>query len=461
MSEKVIGILMMAGPKESMRSCFLIICFALLSVQYGCHYSRQELPLDARGSCNLVDSSQFNSWFEARKASLDGSIKPPDGLSFQGGSDCNFYKWSEQMFLWLTSPAPPRYGENNIVMNTSAFFDISEQDSSGSRVFILRGAGKIRIASLLAMQWEHIDTPGVLMAQNGSLVYSTISANQVFAYFRTMLGPSTLNAVRFPTDRAGIDSLRRYAGQWQKSLLDSEALAVGIQCSWVAATALIDKGNFIRMKAEIPKYEKTNTRRWKQTGRDTVELALVGMNIFGSVAGHTEMLCATFEHVSNMPIASYSYSAASGKQTKKINTHGKWIFCSSRAESFDGKPRMHLVGSDIVGDTIIEPGDILRKTPWGPFPDPGNDRENSNVIEINNSVRSLLDPHDVRINYVHLGTVWESGDRNSKSRNRPPLTRLSNSIIETYRQGANCFDCDSTSTTSISRMFNSVKPLSF
>jgi hypothetical protein len=445
-----------------MRSHFLVLCLALFCIYYGCHYSRQELPLDARSSCNsVIDTSQFNPWFEKREASLNGSVKPPHGLSFQGGPACNFYKWSEQIFLWLTSPAPTRYSENNIVMNTSGFFDISERDSSGEREFIAHGPERLRFANVLAMQSEYPDTPGVLMAQNGSLVYSTISVNQVFTYFRTRLGPSILHAVRFPTDRTEIDSLHRYVGQWKKSLPDSEALAVGIQCSWVATTALIDEDNFIRMKAVIPKYENTNPRRWKLIGRDTVELALVGMNIFGSVAGHPEMLWTTFEHVSNLPAASYSYSTANGERTKDINTHGKWIFCSSGAESSDVKPRMHLIGSDIVGAPLIQPGNLVRKTPWGRSVDPKNIVGNSEVIEINNSVRSLLDPRDVRINYVQIGTTWESGGEGTTSRIQPPLSKLSNSTTETYRQGSNCFDCHSTRKMSVSEMFSSVKPLSF
>ena len=68
----------------------------------------QTLPTDAGSSCaTSLTPVEFNGWFESGAVSLNGAVKPASSVQFPDVPNCSFYKWSEQMFLWLTSPAPP------------------------------------------------------------------------------------------------------------------------------------------------------------------------------------------------------------------------------------------------------------------------------------------------------------------------------------------------------------------
>jgi hypothetical protein len=80
-------------------------------------------------------NSEFNSWFEAGAVSLNGVVKPADSLNFPDNPNCDFYKWSAQMFLWLNSPAPPGYGGGDRIFASPTFYDVSPRgeyyDSNG------------------------------------------------------------------------------------------------------------------------------------------------------------------------------------------------------------------------------------------------------------------------------------------------------------------------------------------
>ena len=56
---------------------------------------------------------------------------------------CSFYKWSQQMFLWLTSPVPSRYGAGSHVFNSPVFYAVSPPDSNNQRTLIPHAPGGI------------------------------------------------------------------------------------------------------------------------------------------------------------------------------------------------------------------------------------------------------------------------------------------------------------------------------
>src|SRR5258708_23896492 len=115
----------------------------------GCTLTQQALPIDAGSSCAAsLTSTEFNTWFDSGAVSLNGSVKPANSVQFPDTPNCSFYKWSEQMFLWLTSPAPPRYGGGGLIMNTPAFFDVSLPDSFGLRHFVPHTAGAVSAFNL-------------------------------------------------------------------------------------------------------------------------------------------------------------------------------------------------------------------------------------------------------------------------------------------------------------------------
>jgi len=84
------------------------------------------IPNNVKATCT-VSATEFNGWFQSGTVTLNGIVDPADGLLFQATSLCNFYKWSEQMFLWLTSPAPPRYGQATHVFSSPVFYSVSPE----------------------------------------------------------------------------------------------------------------------------------------------------------------------------------------------------------------------------------------------------------------------------------------------------------------------------------------------
>ncbi len=97
------------------------------------------LPSNPAASCT-VSASLFASWFESGSVSLNGVVKPANSVTFSDNPNCDFYKWTEQMFLWLTSPSPARYGGGGRIFNSPAFFDVSPL-VNGERTFIPHTSG--------------------------------------------------------------------------------------------------------------------------------------------------------------------------------------------------------------------------------------------------------------------------------------------------------------------------------
>ena len=63
--------------------------------------------------------------------------------------------------------------------------------------------------------------------------------------------------------------------------------------------------------------------------RKTVLMALVGMHVVGSTAGHPEMIWATFEHKNNAPNSSYTYLSTSGVKTVNPDFSTAYLFCAA------------------------------------------------------------------------------------------------------------------------------------
>jgi len=558
-------------------------CVALIVA--ACALTQFILPTDAGSSCaGSITAAEVNTWFESGSASLNGAVKPANSVTFPNVPNCSFYKWSEQMFLWLTSPAPPRYGSGGgLVMNTPAFFDVSLPDASGQRHFEPHTAGGIRAFNLRTAQRGFLDLPivlqkgtlrllevlppvvapsgrpmvqdadgnevevadlrvlnergpvlldangreikaprallrskadrepspierklgqmerfdrselvqklvfkdkfvlldlfgnfheteqgqadgGVLMAQNGSLVYYSLTVNNVFALFRTMQGTTVPVNTQFPVTQAQLNSVLTFAAAHGRApVIDSEALAIEIKASWVEAAGLVDADKFIQMTAIVPTYDKSNPNDWVPNGTQTVKLAMVGMHVVGSTAGHPELLWATFEHVSNDPAAAFTYSKLpSGTTTVPQNTVGNWVFAANGAAAPFNEMHMMMGGPDgshivPVSPFAIGPSNVLRTMPWGLAG--SNANGNAEVISINGVVRATLDPADLRRNYFHEGTTWTIFGAPPSAGNQVGTNKLENTTLETFNQGGNCFNCHGTNTTAVSHIFNETKPL--
>ncbi len=553
----------------------------------------QSLPTDAQNTCTITPAA-FANWFETGAVSLNGVVKPADSVTFPNVPNCSFYQWSWQMFLWLASPAPVRYGGGGgRIFSSGAFYDVSPPDASGNRTFIphvsggspfipdfnIRSAqrgpsglpvvmtkqgrlfevqpprvapnGKQLITNSAgrAVELERVtlgpnrrlsffDKDGkaiqltvptanarakfskaptlqkfivggipifadpfgnvidteegqagggdTLMAQNGSLVYYTTTVNDVYAYFLTGTknGGITPAPTQFPTTPADLNKIIAFAATKGKTFIDPDALAIEIKSAWVEAAGLPNLSSYITMQATIPTYNKTDPNHWVPSGKKTTQLALVGMHVVGSTAGHPEMIWATFEHFGNTPNATYAYNSTTGPKTVTQNTAGTWLFCANGSAGPFNQTHMTAAGAEIfsVIPFNISPSNTIRWKAFGgasdfsPNPlDPTTAASNTEIISINNSVLGKLAGGDIRGNYYMTGSTWTIGGApptgsfkgGGGGGNEVGTSLLANSTMETYQQGSNtlwatgtnCFSCHVTNTTSVSHVFGSLKPL--
>ncbi|MCX6318680.1 MAG: hypothetical protein NTW29_15470 [Bacteroidetes bacterium] len=93
-------------------------------------------PANVMQSCPMNPDS-FNTWFASGKASENGAVNHANSLTFVHDSNCNFYRWSQQMFLWVTSPM----GKGS-VMESPLFFTVTPPDSAGNRDLIPHTPGQ-------------------------------------------------------------------------------------------------------------------------------------------------------------------------------------------------------------------------------------------------------------------------------------------------------------------------------
>lgn len=115
--------------------------------------SAQTIPTNAAGGCP-VPASTFDGWFQSGTPTVNGVVKPADSLAFSPVSLCTFYEWSEQMFLWLLSPAPSTYGGGSHIFDSPTFYDVSPLNSSSQRTMTKHVSGIFPIVGV------KVPTPG-------------------------------------------------------------------------------------------------------------------------------------------------------------------------------------------------------------------------------------------------------------------------------------------------------------
>jgi len=552
----------------------------------------QSIPNDPQPTCTITPAA-FKAFFEGGNVVLNGVVNPANSVDFSNIPNCPFYQWSEQMFLWLTSPAPPTYGNTGgRILDSSAFYDVSPPDQNGQRSFIPHFPGFIRHLSVRAAQAgpaglpvlfdktgrllqvappqtgpnglplvrntagdlvevgrvaigadkqlvfsdpagkaiEHRLTPadarfreiapsqvvtaqqfivngkpilidpngnvidseegqadgGVLVAQTGSLVYYVTMVNDVYAYFLTGVKDQQIHTNnQFPTSQSDLNQITAFAAAHGKTFVDPNALAIEVKSSWVEAGNLPNLGSYITMTATVPTYDKSNPLKWVPNGEKTVELALVGMHVVGSTAGHPEMIWSTFEHFANAPNAAYSYNSTSGQKTVNQSTAGTWVFTANNAAAPFNTARQQFVAPDICvtsasfgvcgASGTIGPSNTLRSKAWGaaanvsPNPIDGSaTASNTEIISINDNVRGMMPAGDLRDNYFMTGATWTIGGAAPTGANEVGTSKLANTTMETFQQGAdnttnngsvNCFDCHISNLTSVSHVFGALKKL--
>jgi hypothetical protein len=351
-----------------------------------------------------------------------------------------------------------------------------------ARKFLINGISIfVDLAGNLIEVEQGMADGSVLIAQNGSPIYYGIAVNEVMAYFRTMQGSTVPSTLMFPTTQGELDTVTNFAAAHGRTFVDPEALAFEVKTSWIEAAGLANPDDFITMTADIPTYDKSNPLHWVKNGHKNAKVALVGMHVVGSAAGHPEMIWATFEHVGNTPNDAYSYRDSMGGIKPIVqDTSGNWVFAATNSTTFSGAPHQIISGDDIVAfspPTPIGPDNIIRRKAWGaasdvsPNPLKGTPASNSEIISVNNSVRAVLAAGDVRRNYIVTGSTWMIAGQfpfTSFNTTEVGTSKLNNSTMETFTEGTNtlaastfnCFTCHGGGkTTSVSHVFSDLKPL--
>lgn len=449
----------LAGRKSRCLSSSLFAALALALAPAG--VAQVVLPPDPQLTCTLTPQ-QFASWFASGKVTLNGLVTPPNSVTFQHQNPCEFYQWSAQMFLWITSQTSASGGH---VFDSPTFYGVSVADSSGNRTLIPNQPGtyrslavrngqvgrnskllKVSGGTVTEVEQGQAGGNGVLMSQGKSLVYYTIDVNDVYAWLvtGTKNGGIQPTPTQFPTSGAQLLPIVTYAAKNGKILTDAQALTLELKTSWIDASTVSNPSQYITMTAEIPTYNTSSNTQWTPSGSKLVTLAMVGMHVVGSVNGHPEMSWATFEHINNAPNGAYSYVNNKGAIVQvPQNTAGNWLFSASNASGTFNTENMSVSGGNIVAATgqTIAPSNTLRVNPWGGASDAAN---NSQIIAINNAVMSMLPPGDVRRNYMLVGATWTNGIiPNSPGYQTIGSQTLANATMETYHQNLNCFVCHS------------------
>jgi hypothetical protein len=436
------------------------------------------LPTNVLPSC-VVTPTEFKSWFESGSPSENGAVKPANSVTFAHADNCDFYQWSEQMFLWITSPSSGIYGQSKTVFESPTFFTVSPEFGANERKLIPHRPGVLLSAvpslekSIGVDSEEGQATGDALMSKGGALVYYITMVNDVYAQFLAMNEANKTTKNPFPTTQAELDQIIAYAKSKNIVLPDANALAMELKTSWVDASTVGDLSNYITIDAMVPTYTKTPTK-WTIIPNKTqkIKLALLGVHIVGSTAGHPEMVWSTFEHKNNAPNLSYTYLDTNNKQQKVgADVTGAWTLNSNPADTT--ATAINISHMKFKGDTIsanfknapanntISASNTTRTKAWGVanagVPNAENASvaaSNSQIISINNSVQSQLVGNDVRKNYLFIGSTWtDSGTApdgtsysatNTQNGTAIGTSQLANTTMETYIQNGATYNLNGT-----------------
>ncbi|MEQ9347158.1 MAG: hypothetical protein RIG26_12005 [Thalassospira sp.] len=434
------------------------------------------LPSDAFNSCPL-DKAEMQNWFAGKEITLNGKVMPANSTLFpEQNTNCDFFKWSAQMFLWLTSPAKLKStGDMTYVFDADGFYDISPENDKGVRSFLKNDSPINNFLIRVNKQDQDVPTTigetgqagggGILISQAGSLVYYGIHTNTFYGAFLTGQKAGKINLGTFPTTEADKQEVVDYAKA--NGLDDSApmALAMELKTSWVDASTVANPESYVQVKAEVPKYDTSVPTQWTLDGSETKTLALTGMHVVGSVLGHPEMIWATFEHNNNTPNKTFYYQSGANQVTETKFDESATGFTFYAPNTPNNGLNVETAHIDKFGNIVltspatrIVPTSVVRTNPWGSAGSDVNSAVvNAQIISMNNNVLGNLIAGDVRRNYVQIGSVWtQTGiipqsptpdQTNSSVALLAPevgSSRLANTTMETYFQGAelgNCFLC--------------------
>ncbi len=456
--------------KRTVTKFLLLAIIGTLSVS--CKLENGKLPKDVATSCEVSDA-EFATWFKDGSITENGVVTPANSVDFVHDNNCDFYKWSERMFLWMTS----KDDKNKTVFESPEFYTVSPK-VDGHRNLIPHKEGQLlrafanvdKTGKIISEEGQATDD--VLMDANGNLVYYISMVNDVYVEFLNAVNQKKMTGNTFPTTKSERDSIFAFAKQNGITLKNPDALALEIKTSWVDVSKVENTEEFVVIDATIPVYDKVSDQLWTIKSERKAKLALIGMHIVGSASGHPELIWATFEHKRNTPNAAYQYITKDNKVETVLPDQGDhWLFNKNIKDSANVS-HMTFSGDSIKANKgfTISPSNTVRTKPWGSAVDVQPNAEdaspaasNSEIIAINNAIMSKLKGKDVRKNYIFIGATWTNSGTGPNGYSFNPkvdslivngvaigASQLANSTMETYAQNGekynaygSCFSCHS------------------
>jgi len=356
-----------------------------------------------------------------------------DDSAFPNSSNCDFHQWAWQNFLWLTQE----------VDGQPRFLSFATPDSllgNEPRGMLPRMAKSDSPESL--DEYLQAGTDGIFVAHNGRSVYYSQYLDQTFVNFvqsNNLTDPTALQALIKANPATNFP-------------IEGTAGAMELKVSWLVVTDGFDASNMFTMQTEIAKLVNKNGQIVIDTSQtEEVTVALVGFHIAGIVAGHPEMIWATFEHQRNAP------NVMPGLPLDQPVSDQDYTFYSANttlAECNVNNTSDGLLKLDQQTQTLSPITQACRQYQFGNAAGV-NTINDKNIQTLNASVAKLFDPTDVWKNYAEVGAVWFKGTNTLQ----PGLSiatdellagslSLSNATIETFTQVAstenNCFRCHNT-----------------
>ena len=491
--------------------------------------------------CPLTQQT-FRTWQAQSQFTGTLNFVPPDSTAFKPTSLCSFYQWAAQMALWLMSTDK----SGNLTMFSPTFYNAVASFATGTETFALvrntetvtsnaaglrkpnipfsvrvnkpfgmtararaaiaarspQGPGGIGQAddSVLVVNGTPVFVSGSSGPATYPLVYYAIHVNDVFVVLQqnqTVNYYTTgSNAGNFPITAEQVTQIAQAASA---TFPDANQMAMELKTSWVDTTYLTgdQASGLIRITADVPTFTQSTVAGnlvltpTGQTAERT--LALVGLHIAATVAGHPEMIWATFETPFNSPDATYSYLNSNFNTQSQTcptttpptdcittlpfssNSTGRFVFYNAPGaqqppSSITATARFNADSSGTYvsfTSPSITSTNVARLNPWGnqqPASPTLSDpvvKNNTNLISLNQSLAPLLRAEpgngNVLANYVHIGAIWTHGQSPFDPNSNPVgSTLLANTTMETFVQSMNCFLCHSkisTQGTGISHVF--------
>ncbi|MCW0369383.1 hypothetical protein NB710_000320 [Xanthomonas sacchari] len=364
----------------------------------------------------------------------------PDSAGFASSSNCEFHQWSWNTFLWLTQDVggQPRF----LSMSSDGIGGVAD----GVLDPLIGRSQQARTVELI----DQAGPDGVLVDRHGRAVYYSIHSNDVFGQFiasNHLQDPKALRAFD-PTAAFPVGSMT-------------------LKAAWKVVQPGEDVSTFYTRQAQIAKLGMRKGKIIATGDTETQTVALVGFHIGGTVAGHPEMIWATFEHRDNAPDVDTSLDPGQPVSDKD------WTFYKAGTPIEQCNVNAAGAGALTLNaqtQTLSPVTQVCRMVPYGgqkPCPS-GQDCNIANIQSMNASVQSQL--NDVWKNYFEVGAIWfvakdalapnctfQPGSAlecipSPTPEGAPPLLtgsiKLSNSTIETFTQVQstqnNCFACHNT-----------------